>query len=92
MPCTASRYTAWGSGRCGSQAGRRPALAVRGPVLRGTGVVLLAAQTSVAADPRTQFQLLSSPLYMVGQTSRLCETVLRNKADWSQWRSPTNDP
>ena len=42
---------------------------------------LLEAQTSVATGPQTQFQLLSLPLYLVGQTSRLCETVLRNKTD-----------
>jgi hypothetical protein len=39
------------------------------------------AKTSVAAGPQTEFQLLFLPLYMVGQTSRLCQTVLRNKAD-----------
>lgn len=42
---------------------------------------LLEAQTSVATGPQTQFQLLSLPLYMVGQTLRLCETALRSKDD-----------
>jgi predicted AAA+ superfamily ATPase len=41
---------------------------------------LLEAKTSVATGPQTQFQLLSLPLYMVGQTTRLCKAVLGNKA------------
>jgi len=41
---------------------------------------LLETRTSVAVGPQTPFHLLSLPLYLVGQTARLCETVLRNQA------------
>ena len=41
---------------------------------------LLEARTSVTAGAQIPFQLLSLPLYLVGQTHRLCEAVLRSEA------------
>jgi hypothetical protein len=40
---------------------------------------LLETKTSLATGPRAEFQLLSLPLYLVGQTMRLCQAVLGDR-------------